>query len=196
LQHRDKPRDFIDRLSCHEIESRVESGVRDFLKIQKKMADVLGFEIERDQSLLRAISENEHLVPTRRLIREGIEKIEIDREQLTIHIRAEKLKQVLAEELKLYIRHDSPESIKTIEVPFMTWRAHRHVTMVEEEKSGASRDIFDLPANELKNLIRGIVWRDRHFEGMTIRQIADKESFSEAFVGKCISRSFDVLQGR
>jgi|GEM_PF-2925651 len=70
-----------------------------------------------------------------------------------------------------------------------------YVTMIEEEKSDATRDIFDLPATELKNLIRGIVWRDKHFDGMTIRQIADEESFSEAFVGKCISRSFDVLQG-
>jgi hypothetical protein len=45
-----------------------------------------------------------------------------------------------------------------------------------------------MPSGELRNLIRGLIWRDEHFGGMTLRDIGNREGFSEGYVGKCIFR--------
>ena len=53
--------------------------------------------------------------------------------------------------------------------------------------------MFDIPAHGLKKLIQGFVWRDEHFGGMTLQNIARREKVSDSFVGKQIFRTFDVL---
>lgn len=72
-----------------------------------------------------------------------------------------------------------------------TCRAHQDVMIVDAEHAPA-KDPLDLPPTELKNLIRGIIWRDEHFDGLTVREIAERESFSEAFIGRCIFRSLEL----
>jgi hypothetical protein len=56
--------------------------------------------------------------------------------------------------------------------------------------STAEKDIFDLPPPELKKLIQGFVWREEHFKGATIRDIAQRENVSDSFVGKRIFQTF------
>ncbi|HRJ11967.1 MAG TPA: hypothetical protein PKW15_01850 [Alphaproteobacteria bacterium] len=52
--------------------------------------------------------------------------------------------------------------------------------------------MFDLPSHELRDLIRGFIWRDEHFNGMTIREIAKRDKRSDAFVGGMIRKTFEV----
>ena len=54
-------------------------------------------------------------------------------------------------------------------------------------------DPFDLPPQQLKNLIRGVIWRDEHFAGMSMKAIADREGLSKAGVQKIVMGSFDTL---
>ena len=44
------------------------------------------------------------------------------------------------------------------------------------------KDPFDLPPKNLKRLIQGFVWGDRHFLGESVLSIARSEKVSEAFV--------------
>lgn len=53
--------------------------------------------------------------------------------------------------------------------------------------------VLNLPPIQLKNLIRGVIWRDQHFAGSTLRDIAKQEDMSEAGVRKIIMGSFDTL---
>jgi hypothetical protein len=57
---------------------------------------------------------------------------------------------------------------------------------------GAQKDMFDIPAPELKKLIQGFIWRNEHFRGMTIQDIARREKVSDSFVGKQIFRTFAI----
>jgi site-specific DNA recombinase len=54
-------------------------------------------------------------------------------------------------------------------------------------------DPLDLPPFQLRNLIRGIVWRDEHFDGVSIEDIAAREGLSKSGVRKIIMGSFDAL---
>lgn len=56
------------------------------------------------------------------------------------------------------------------------------------------KDIFDLPPTKLKKLVQGFIWRDEHFDGLTLKEIARREGCSEAYVGTAIFSSFDILQ--
>ncbi len=55
-------------------------------------------------------------------------------------------------------------------------------------------DFFDLPPYQLRNVIRGVIWRDEHFAGMAIKDIASRENLSESGIRKIIMASFDILQ--
>jgi hypothetical protein len=62
-----------------------------------------------------------------------------------------------------------------------------HTENYEVIKSAAQKP------HELRDLIRGIVWRDEHFNGMTIRDLAVREGHSEVFVGRLIHETFDTI---
>lgn len=55
-------------------------------------------------------------------------------------------------------------------------------------------DIFDLPPHELKKLVQGFIWRDEHFAGLVIKDIALQEKCSQSYVGTAIFDSFKILQ--
>jgi hypothetical protein len=66
--------------------------------------------------------------------------------------------------------------------------------VIEADKgSTGDKDPLDLPPTELRNLIRGLIWRDEHFSGMTLRDIGKREGFSEGYVGQCIFKTFSNI---
>jgi hypothetical protein len=84
------------------------------------------------------------------------------------------------------------EDTKEIIVPYITRRAHRGAIVIQPDRPDADKDPLDLPSGELRNLIRGLIWRDEHFGGKTLRDIAKRERFSEGYVGQCIFRTFEI----
>lgn len=82
--------------------------------------------------------------------------------------------------------------IREIKTPYITRRAHRGSIIIEADKTTGDKDSLDLPPGELRNLVRGLIWRDEHFKGKTIREIGLQEKFSEGFVGKCIFGTFEL----
>jgi hypothetical protein len=74
-------------------------------------------------------------------------------------------------------------------VPFQTKRG-RDVAMVVPSQSA---DAFDLSPESLKRLVQGVVWRDEHFAGAYIKDIAKRESYSDRYVRDRIMSSFEFL---
>ena len=93
--------------------------------------------------------------------------------------------------LKLNIPVKSKEQSHILSVPFTIRRAHKGTIILKPDNN--ENDISDLPPVQLKNLVRGIIWRDQHFAGTTLRDIANQENLSEAGVRKIIMGSFDTL---
>lgn len=76
-----------------------------------------------------------------------------------------------------------------ITVPFRAQKSKRGAVVIRPSESN---DVFDLPAHELRDLVRGTIWRDEHFNGMTIRDIAKRDGHSEVFVGRLIHQTFQT----
>lgn len=83
-----------------------------------------------------------------------------------------------------------PITVK-VNVPFQSRKSWRGAVVIQPA-STESKDTIDLPPHELRDLIRGIIWRDEHFNGMTIRDLAAREGHSEVFVGRLIHRTFEI----
>jgi hypothetical protein len=51
-----------------------------------------------------------------------------------------------------------------------------------------------LPPEKLKKLVQGVLWRDEHFAGLPLKDIARREGRSEAYVGSTIFAGFETLK--
>ena len=74
---------------------------------------------------------------------------------------------------------------------YTTKRARSGATIIEP--TSTKRDLFDIPKADLQKLTQGLMWRDEHFDGMSLKDIAKREDYSEAYVGTAIFKSFDFL---
>lgn len=179
-QNRDHPDGVMARLPAHEIEAVVEKAVRDQIKNLCAGAEERTF---------KYILEHHDNIPTYDLVRTCVGKITVRPDLLTIHIKPEGFRKLADKHLKV----DMPGIRDALEiaVPFKVGKAKRGAIVIQPENT---KDIFDLPPAELKKLVQGIAWRDEHFAGKTLTEIAHRENCSDAHVGKCIMHSFGFLR--
>ena len=161
--------------------------MRDHLSDGKKLACILQINYEQYSSALAHVMEKHQLL-THAVA--AIKRITVDVETLTIEIQVSELCNYIHDELKLRLPETNAEAIYKVVFPYHTRRSKKGTVIIRPGKvTDKPNDIFDLPPIELKNLVRGVVWRDEHFKGKTIRQIADREKLSEGFVGRLIHYS-------
>lgn len=117
--------------------------------------------------------------------------ITIAHEQIVIEVNIPELMRKLADTgIGGFSQEGIPET-KEIQAAYITRRAHKGSIIIDAHERNKN-DLLDLPSHELKNLVRGLIWRDEHFGGATIREIATRENLSDGFVGKCIFRTFEL----
>lgn len=184
LQRRDHPKGVIARIPSHEVESFVHKAVMEILGNQRKTAEMLQID---NHKVLNVISKNAPELPD---LVTAVERVTVDVDSLTIKVSRSELCRYLSKALDLKLPTPDENSAYDVILPYITKRALKGVTIIRPDKK--KDDPFDLPPEQLRNLIRGFVWRDKHFRGMTIRQIAERESFSDAFVGRLINATFEV----
>jgi len=175
-QNRNHPHGIMSRLPAHEIETLVEKTIRDTIeKFCEGMED----------SVFQHILEHQGAIPAHDLIRGCVDGITASLNELTIKLKPAGFKDLVKRHLQVNI--DECKGEYEVTVPFKVGKAKRGAIVIRPE----GRDIFDLPPSDLKKLIQGVVWRDEHFEGMTLKDIARREGRSEGFIGQCIFKSFD-----
>ena len=77
-------------------------------------------------------------------------------------------------------------------VPYTIRRARKGALVIAPDTNEV--DIFDMPSHELKKLVQGFIWRDEHFSGMTIKEIALRENYSQSYVRTAIFSTFEILK--
>ncbi len=182
--------DALDRIPAHEIETRVEEAIRRELSRFENTASLLNINPSFQPDLIQAINQKQVCLSDRDIVLKSVEKVVIDQTQITVFVKIEKLSEVISENLSIAMPKISDET-KEINMPYISRRAHRGAIVIEPDKPNAEKDPLDLPSGELRNLVRGMIWRDEHFGGMTLRDIGKREGFSEGYVGRCIFTTFD-----
>lgn len=76
-----------------------------------------------------------------------------------------------------------------VSVPFQTKRGQDGAVIIQSK----SKDEFNLPPEDLKKLVQGHIWREEHFNGAFIKDIAKREKYSDRYVRNRIMSSFEIL---
>lgn len=184
--------DALDRFPAHEIECRVKEALRQELSGFDNAAALLGIDPRINPDLIRMVNQKQACLPGRDLILVAVQKVIVDHESITLQIKVSVLLAFMAEQLRIGMPQ-MPDEIREIKIHYITRRAHKGSIMIEADKGGADKDPLDLSSGKLRNLIRGLIWRDEHFGGMTLRDIGKREGFSEGYVGKCIFDTFSRI---
>lgn len=191
LQDKDIAEDAIDRMPAHEIEKRVEDTLRKQLSGFETTAHLLELNPETHPDLIQMIHQKQALLPSWDLVKEAVSKITIDHDSITIHITSPGLAALITEKLQIALP-DVGDDLKVIKTPYLTRRAHKGAIVIEPDRQ-ASDQPLDLPPDELKKLVRGIIWRDQHFSGMTLKEISAEAGVSDSYIGQLILKSFETL---
>jgi site-specific DNA recombinase len=77
-----------------------------------------------------------------------------------------------------------------IELPFEPIQSGRSFVI---RNNTPIRDPLDIPVPQLKALIKGTIWRDEHFAGMSMRDIAAREGTDERHVRRLITNSLTII---
>ena len=183
LQYRDHPKGVMARLPAHELEQTIGKVIR------KEVTGILDLDQTEDYRVIEHIKD--HLPESDELVKSCVQKIAVGQEFLTIEISPKLLRDFLEKKLSLAIPSKYREPLHILSAPFSTTRADKGAIIMSPKN--ADHDPLDLPPHQLRNLVRGIVWRDEHFDGMSIEDIAAREGLSKSGVRKIIMGSFDTL---
>ena len=156
---------------------------------ERLLSDI--FNIDDDNSeTLSYIVKNTDVIDTNDIIKTCINRIVISVDQINITLSVSKLKSYFETLFKMNIPTNAFQETMTIETSFKTQKSYKGAVVI---KSDNIDDPLDLPPQQLKNLVRGVLWRDEHFNGLSMKAIAEREGVSKASVGQIIMRSFDTL---
>jgi hypothetical protein len=142
---------------------------------------------EEEGRVIDHILKHQETIPTYDFIRKCVGRVAVDLDHLTIRLKPAAFIKLAKKHMMVSVAGCQDEY--EIALPYKTTKAKRGAVVIQP--ADAKADIFDLPPAELKKLIQGVIWRDEHFDSMSIKDIAKRETRSEGFVGKCIFRSFE-----
>lgn len=186
VQNRNHPKGLIARLPAHEIETLVMNAVMAELKDINKLAAFLGLDKHRYYVMLKHIITG---IKTLSGLHKSINNVTINFDHLQTEISALSLASMMSEAMDLHIPVEAT-SRHLIVTPYHTKRAQRGAITIF---SGSCADPLDLPPAALENLIKGIIWRDEHFQGKSFEIIAKENGCSRSFVSKLIQKSFEIV---
>jgi len=182
IQYRDHPKGTMARLPAHEIEKFVIST------IDKNIIKILNLETIDDHSIIEHI--NKQKIDTEKIIKSCINKITIHQEELTIDINTKELHKALQDQFSLAIpiRFNTPSHETS--APFTTRKSYKGAVILNPKDT--DNDPLDLPPHELRNLVKGTIWREEHFGGLSLLDIATRDKFSKQHVHQMIMKSMEI----
>lgn len=180
-ENKTHPQQFLARLPANEIETVVMKAVHQHIIKALALNDVDHYGII--EALEKENFENH--------IQKFVKSVEVHEAEMHVQIEPIKLKSCIESIMNFTLPQIKDPAPYCFTIPYYMRRSIKGAVIIKPEDD--NHDPFDLPAAELKNLICGVVWRERHFAGESIPQIANDVKLSPSGVRKIIMRSFDFL---
>ncbi len=181
---RGHPLHIMARIPAGQIENLVKDRIKGLLVDPAWIKRALNLKDTDDGALYTVLK----YTKTANIAAEILDRVIVNEQSIEIQLSVKCLASLLSEKLSLQILDALETDIQT--VPFQTRRADR-VILVPQTPSGKS-DPFALSPVELKNWVRGIVWRDEFYDGISIEEIAKRENLSARYVGRLIDSSLEI----
>lgn len=190
LQNRELPAGIIGRVPSHDMEALVERALIAQFSAPDKAVQLLGLDPTVDYENLMNIVKRYECLPLRTMIPEIISRVIIHSKSIGIVVRRQVLREKIAQALNIALDKTDVETAPEISVPFEPVQTSRSFVIPGQQQD---KDIFDLPPNQLRAWIKGIVWRDEHFAGQSMVAIARRENTDERYVRLLVERSLTII---
>jgi len=157
-----------------------------------KLSQILSLDEIKDHGTLGYINKETTRIDIKNLIDTCINRVQVEQDQIKIEINAPHFRTHISSILSLQIHEKNISPTYIIHHEFITRRSYKGTIILQPKND--THNPLDLPPQQIKNLVRGIAWRDEHFAGATMKDIADREGLTKGGVRKIIMQSFDTLQ--
>lgn len=189
LQNIKAPAGIVTRLSAHETEMAIKEALKKELHDLESLKSLLSLDYDEHHELIVSIFEQSDKLEMRYLVAKSVSKIVIGMDNVKIFLDRGNLLTEICSTLNLPLRQMGKNDMATITISIETVKLKAGAFVVEAKTKNDTRDPFDRTPQELKNWVRGVIWRDQHFSGMTIRQIAQESGCSDSLVASLITKS-------
>ena len=190
LQHRALPQGILARLPAPELEQTVLAGLGTL--ISPLHLNAL-FGLECSDASAAYLQEQAYALDSTAILSEATTRITLTETALLIELTPETLKATLEAQFLLIL--PSPITDRyTLNWPYRVNKAQTGFKRIDPAPTNqhATDDPFDRSEEEMRRWLQGIVWREAHFRGTPIMQIAKKEGLSATHVQRCIMRSLTI----
>jgi len=123
-------------------------------------------------------------------LRGVLNKVVLSNDQIELRMDANKLGAYLTRVLDIALEKPVLKEL-VLSIPFNTRRVNNGALIIDA--NNGNKDMLDIPTDQLARIVKGIVWRDEHFAGSTLKSISKKYQHGEYYVHRCIHESFDFL---
>lgn len=161
----------VRRYPAQEVEDFVVQSLRGHVEDAEKLSNVVGVDHTLNYGMLLEMSHEHAASSAEELVRKYVRQIILSKDSLAIET--------------------NPDGYK-ITAPFQMGGDKTCAIVIRPPATHTPEDIFSLPPHRLKNLVKGIIWRDEHFRGMSIRGIARREKCDDTLVGRLIRESLEI----
>ena len=186
IQYRDHPKGVLARIPSQEIDTTVINGLKSYISNDQNLMTLYP---SSDSQTLKWIAKQDININNDAL-RCLLKKVILSYDQITLKIDVIELQKYLMRTLNVAMQQPSEKEIN-ISIDFKTKRIDNGTIIVEDQNN--NKDILDIPTEQLTRIVKGIVWRDEHFDGSSLRDIAKRHNHSENHINRCIQDSFEFL---
>ncbi len=187
LQYRDHPKGIMARIPAHEIEKATLGALQCWSDHAENWASVFP---DSPHSHSQWLSGNtvfaDHIA-----LQTVIKRITVQSDTLIIELDGALISQHVRSRAELSMGEPMHKAIQ-IPVPFKVKKANNGAIVINP-KERADKDPFDVPIDQLKRIVRGVLWRDEHFSGTSMKEIAQTTGFGQNYISRCIHDSLDFL---
>ena len=191
LQDKPSPAGIVTRLPAYEIEAAIEDALKKGLLTVDSAKAFFVTDSDEAVRFFERMVENFERLQARHLVIQSVSKVTVELDSVKILINRKRLLEEICLVLNQPMLLETDDGMATIAVPIETIKP-RTDSFAVEPKRDHTYDPFDRTPQQLKNWVRGVIWRDRHFSGTSLRQIAEEEGCSDALVSHLIAESFTV----
>lgn len=176
-------------MPAQELEDTVQSGIRGVVS-ENHLTAIFGLGGHDSQG--RYILANEDKLNSQKLIEGCLSRVTLQARSLILELNAESLKNLIDEVMALDLPHPVV-ALHQIELLFVVGRAKTGTLILAAPKSAAeANDPFNQPEEEIRRWVQGIIWREEHFRGMPMEQIAKREGVSSTHIYRLINLSLEM----
>ena len=182
LQFKDHPKGLMARLPATEIEDVISRSLR------AHISGALSRGADHEQQY---VLQNLDKFSDEDLTKFVAKRISIGSDEINLSVHSAGLHELVQDKLSIALGNKI-QLDEQLTIPYCVKQGRSGCLVINPDDK--DKDLMALPADELKRLVQGIIWRDRHFAGETIVGIAESENYSRTFVRQSIYKSFETLK--